>query len=254
MIRAYDCTNYEYDTKTPGLQDRILSPCLNFLGGTQPSFIAEIFKDRLLTEGFASRTWFINEEEPRSYRYDIFTFSPEQLEARAGLVKHVGELIKLFGNLKQTSAAYSFMKNYVETILPNKNMRANQSTKLEHYYSRKKVHVEKLAGAIHFADSVEMTIDLPSYQKAIAMLDGFETSMDKSLNVGGRNPLAASSEKILQYLRKRGGDTFPGIWREFVDDLNEKELVDTIGYLIQVGKVDSQTDGKGIVKYYVKDK
>ena len=255
LIKAYDCQNYTYDAKTPGLSDRILSPCLNFLGGTQPAFISKIFKDSLLTEGFASRTWFINEVAPRSYRYDMFTFSEEQKQARRELVAHVGELVKLFGRVTQTPAAYAFMKQYVETILPDRNLRPNKSPKLEHYYGRKKVHVEKLALAIHFADNLDMTIDISSYQQAVERLNKIELTMADTLNVGGRNPLGGVGEKIIRYLIKEGPMTFSSIWREFVDEANEKEIVEVISFLIQTGKLLSDTEirgGKELIKYYAK--
>lgn len=250
LIRAYDCQNYVYDAKTPGLSDRILSPCLNFLGGTQPSFIHEIFKDRLLTEGFASRTIFVNESAPRSYRYDIFNYSEEQLKARKDLVEHVGKLIGLFGRVAQTPAAYEFMKQYVETILPQRGLRPNTSTKLDHYYARKKVHTEKMALAIHFGESTEMTIDVGAYQKAVELTNKLELTMDSSLNVGGRNPLAVTSNKIIGFLKREGPMSFPAIWREYVDEVNEKELMETLGFLIQTSKV--STVGEAPIKYYVK--
>jgi len=255
LIRAFDCQNYVYDAKTPGLSDRILSPCLNFLGGTQPSFIQDIFRDKLLTEGFASRTIFINEATPRAYRYDMFTFSEEQLKAKQQLIDHVGKLITLFGHVKQTPEAYEFIKHYVEHILPDLSARPNRSPKLDHYYGRKKVHTEKMAMAIHFSESTEMCIGIESYQKAIALLNKIELSMDIALNVGGRNPLGGIAQKIVSFLKREGPMSFAGIWREFIDDANEKELMEVISYLIQTGKLDMETrikDGKELTKYKVK--
>ncbi len=237
LLRAYDCTNYEYDAKTPGLEDYVLSPCLNMLGGTQQSFIQEIFKDKLLTEGFASRTIFIPEAEPRGHTYDMFTFSAEQLAAKRQLINHVEKLIGLFGNVKQTPAAYEFIKAYVEGILPKKSLRPNQSGKLDSYYARKRVHIEKMALAIHFAESLEMVIDLPPYQKAIEVLDNLEKTMDSALIIAGKNPLGNLADKVLKTLKTEGSMTFVGLWRAHVDDLNERQLTEVIDFLARTGKV-----------------
>ena len=58
LIQAYDCGDYTYDTKTQG-KDRVRKCCLNFFGGTTPGFMQTTFDDQLLTEGFASRCFFI---------------------------------------------------------------------------------------------------------------------------------------------------------------------------------------------------
>src|SRR5438105_188772 len=58
FLKSYDCTDYNYETKTAGI-DRIRKCCLSFLGGTTPTFIQRVFSDDLLTQGFASRSFFI---------------------------------------------------------------------------------------------------------------------------------------------------------------------------------------------------
>ena len=237
LQRAFDCTDYEYAAKTAGLEDFVLSPCLNILGGTQQSFIQEVFKNQVLTEGFASRTIFIPESSPRAHTYDMFTFSPEQLAAKQQIVDHIGKLISLFGLVKQSPEAYEYIKYYVEKILPNKTLRPNRSPKLDDYYSRKRVHIEKMALAIHFSESTEFVVQVESYQKAIEKLDFIEKTMDTALMIGGRNPLGTLSEKVVEFLQKTGPSTFIVIWKAMINDLNEKQLVEVLDFLMRSGKV-----------------
>lgn len=258
LIRAYDCQDYNYHTKSDERADRVLSPCLNFLGGTQHSFMQEMFKDRLLTEGLASRTIYISEQEPRFHRYDMFTFNSAQLLAKQQIIEHLGKLITLFGNVRQTPEAYAFMKSYVEETLAKRANRPNQSAKLDSYYGRKRIHIEKMAMAIHFADSTEFTIGIESYEKAVSILDNIEKTMDDALNIGGRNPLASLGDKIMNYLKLHPeGKSNIEIWQEHFDHVkDERELTDLLNYLMRIGKVDFNekvtASGRTIHKYKLK--
>jgi len=245
LIKSFDCQDFKKRTKDNGTDD-VKNPCMNFIGGTTPGFMQDAFNDKLLNEGFASRTVFVFEEEPRAYIFDDATYSEEQLEAKDQVIRHLELLSKLFGHVTYTPDAYEYLKHYIEVTIGRDKYRVNPSPKLVHYYGRKKVHVRKLAMAIHFAESTDMRLGLSACQRAVELLDKLELRMDKALNFGGRNPLATVAVKVLKFLEKRPANEGE-IWKEFVNDMNATELAEVLKYLVQTGKAKQLGSGKYLV-------
>ena len=234
LIRTYDCGDYRYETKTQGIE-QVKNTCVNLFGGTQPSFMKASFSDRLLNEGFASRTLFVYADSNRFERFDIATMSPEQLVAKEHLLTYIKSLTELFGRVSYTPEAREYMRHYVEQVLPGE--RKNAPPKLLHYFARKRVHTEKLCMAIHFADNLNFEISLDTCEKARAILLQLEEKMEHALDVGGRNPLGGLNTKVLNFIRRKGPVTFPVIWQEFVDAANEQEIGEVVSFLIQGQKI-----------------
>lgn len=249
LIRSFDCGDYVYKTKNKG-KFRVINPCLNFLGGTQPNFIRDVFSDKLLNEGFASRCIFVYEEENRFYRFDLNSISAEQEAAKQQIISHIEQLTKLFGPVRYSPEAYVFMKHYIEDTLGRQRQRINPSPKLLHYYSRKNIHVQKLAMAIHFADNTTMEIDIASCQQAIEILDKLELKMHHALNLGGRSPIGAIAVSIVKHLTIKGPSTLTDIWMAMIDQANEKEMNEAITFLQASGQVRQQNKDNKIL-YHV---
>lgn len=246
LIKAYDCGDYSYDTKTQG-RDYIKNMCLNFLGGTTPGFMKAAFNDKLLNEGFASRTLFVFAPKKRFERFDQSTFTIEQLEAKAHLLKHIEVLTTLFGRVSYTPEAHAFMKYYVEKVLPLESLGA--PVKLQYYYARKRVHAEKLAAAVHFSNSTEMLIQLPSCHKALEICARLESTMERALEVGGRSPIGYIASKILKFLRLKGPQLFSEIWLHLSDDGNNSEITEALIMLQETQQILRTKEEP--VKYYV---
>lgn len=236
LITAFDCQTYKNDTKTQGT-DYVVNSCLNFLGGTTPAFMKETFDTKLLNDGFSSRTIFVYEEEPRGYCFDLAIYSKEQLDAKKQIIDHVDKLTEIFGLVTYAPDARDFIKHYVEELIGRQKLRTNSSPKLEAYYGRKRVHVQKLAMAIHFAESTTMVIELADCKRAIELLDMLEQKMDKALNVGGRNPLGRVAERVYKFLERVGPRDTAEIWAEFVDEVNAQENLEVLDFLLKAGRV-----------------
>lgn len=242
LLKAYDCEDYEHKTKHFGI-DSVRRGCLSLLGGTTPDFILEAFNDKLLNEGFASRAISVFESSPRFYRFDMAHFNDEQLGCKTFILKHLFNLYKLFGKVEYSPEAYEFLRYYVEEVLPN--CKVNRSPKLDHYYARKNIHLQKLAMAIHFADSTEMVLPLWACEKALSVLNSLEVKMDQALHVSGKNPVGTAAVKIERVLECKGPLTFTEIWGLFIHDLDQNQMLEAITYLIQAGKiVSNKTDYK----------
>lgn len=268
LLGAWDCKDYDYDTKHQGA-DKLRRPCLNFLAGTTPSSIKEIFHDNLIGDGFTARTIFVFEFANRFPRYGVGAdYDEEQKADRDHLLNHIKDLSKLIGQAVLTPEAEAFFKQYIEkdmmlspaiedTVM--RRGRRNPSIKLEPYYARKGVMLTKMACAIHFADSLELKITLEDAERAFCLLDNLERNMHYALNFGA-NPLAAVSKNIIAQLRnvREEGMTLNELWCEFSEHVRMEELLECIKFCIATEMITTeeikQTGKETIVKYkYMKE-
>lgn len=230
FLNTYDCGDYTYETKTQG-KDRIKNCCLNFFGGTTPTFLEEVFSSQLLTDGFASRAWFIFENENREQGFFWKNWTEEQMGYWKDIVTHTGKLLNLYGEVQLSDEVREYLETWWQE---NKNKRANKSTKLEDYYSRKKVHILKCAVARHFGESTDMTLSLWAVKWAIEFLDNVEKKMHLALGFGNTNPLHKACNKVLAFLNKStNGESHKSILIEVYPHLpnGQKDLDEILEYL-----------------------
>jgi hypothetical protein len=247
LIVAYDCGDYEYDTKTQG-KDVIKRTCLNFLAATQPNFMRSSFKDELIGEGFSSRTFFIFEAANRHNKFAIEKFTSEQDQAKMDILAHLKNLATLIGPVNYTPEAHEVFRHYYEEVLPK--YKPNYDLKLQPYYARKIVHMQKLAMAVHFADSLEMTIQKESCIRALELCESWEKRMHHALQVQGNNPLSAPSAKALRAIQNAPNKkmTLLELWDALEADVNRQELIECLNFLIATKKIEIDPDGSYKIK------
>lgn len=243
LTQAWDAGDYTRQTKNQGC-DFIKNVCLNILAGTQPEFIINCFSSNLISLGFASRVIFIYEEEPRKRVFDI-EYTPEQLEARKHVMEHLKKLTSLYGRVLFSQEAKEFLEDWYENRMDKE--RKNRAPVLDGYYGRKKVHVIKLSIAMHFADSVEMTVQIPSVKKALEALELIEPKMHLALKVSGKetnNPLADIQDSIVNYLKHHKTVYIEEIMLTFrLRKADLLEIIDNLRtlQLVEVSTVDGRT-------------
>ena len=250
LLNMYDCKDYRYDNISRGM-DEIKSPCLNLIAGTSPGYMQEVFKDSILTDGFASRTFYIYEFANRKAKNMTPELDQDQLMAKQELLLHIHKLTKLFGACTYGPGVVEFIESWWEKF-PTAP-RANNSLKLESYYARKDLHVKKLAMAIHFSESTEKIIHLDSFHKAFELLEKAEKRMHHALAVGDRNPLSRGGKMILDYLANR-----PEQWihhKELLIELNadyrEEEVGEILNYLKGTEQVQQRITSNSAYEYKV---
>lgn len=237
LLVAYDCGDPRYKTKHNG-EDTVKKCCLSILGGTTPSFMHDSLSDKIIGEGFSSRTIFVYASKDRMAKFDISKLTQDQIESKEVIRKHLLRLSKLFGEVQYAPDAYEYLKNYFELIWPQVRPVGNYT--MTPYYARKKVHVLKLALAVHFAESESMTLELKDVQKAMAILEQLEKLMPYALSLKRRNPLDKVSVMILEYIGLHGssGLTFQQIWERFNAEGAEEEIKECLRFLMATNKLE----------------
>lgn len=248
LIQAYDCgDNYEYRTKTSGT-DRVRKLCLNFLAGTNPDFMRSTFDDRLLSSGYSSRTFFVYAAKNRKSVFFLPELTLEQACARDEVSAHVKSLYQLYGQVNLAEGTQKFLEHWIGEHETKPETRASQSPKLDAYYARKNIHVMKLAMAMHFGESLDMTIPIETFQKAITYLAEEEKTMHFALTMDSKNPLADPSKKVSLYLKSNGKKKFNELLTEFWETINKIELQTVLETLEQLGEVSATVEECAIEK------
>jgi hypothetical protein len=199
------------------------------------------FNDKLLGEGFASRTIFVYGARNRFEAFRIEDHTPEQLMARERLILRLKELSLIFGQCVRTDEALEFLKHYFSIEHPKRRDKADP--KLKHYLSRKNLHLQKLAMCIHYADSDDMVIGVKPFQEAVEIIDPIEDTMILCLNTRSNNFINDLQRDIFRYLQG-GPKDFADIIVKFFDEGNQIQIMEAIEFLKTANKI--KQDG---VKY-----
>ena len=253
MLGLYDCpVDYEYDTKTQG-KDRVRRGCLNMLAGTTPSFMQSTFDDKLADEGWNSRTFYVYAAKNRKNQFFIPPLTREQESHKEHLLDHIRKLASLYGVVKVDSETEKFLAEWWNDQENNKGKRANSSVKLKAYYSRRNIHVMKIAMAFHFGESTEMFIPLETFKKAIRFLEIEELNMHKAITMEGDNPVSKVSKKVLEMLTT-GKKNWVDIYCETLRLGNKDQINEALDFLVETGqaslKIETDPDTEKSVTYW----
>jgi energy-coupling factor transporter ATP-binding protein EcfA2 len=236
LNQLYDARNYRYYTKQKG-KDDVKNVCVSLVAGTTPSFIRECFNENLISQGFTSRFVVVYQEQPRFLRQ--FTgFTDDQLQARADLVKHMKALSKRCGPVPMSEECAAYHKRRYESGSYIHN-RINTSPKLDMYYARKNIHLQKLALCIQMGKSADsQEIELESFKQAEKFIAETEIFMHLSYDLTGRNAVHEFTRKLADYIgNSPDGISHKRVWLDWHSDLKKDELEAAIEFLMQTDQI-----------------
>jgi len=231
LIQAYDCgETYEKRTRTQG-NDRILRMCLNFLGGTTPDFMQQAFDDALIHQGYASRTFFIFAAKNRKTVFFRPELTEEQKACHKDLLSHVKKLTKLYGQVQLEQGTEAFLEDWLRHFNDNPDKYNFTSSKLDPFKARMNIHIMKVAMAKHFGETTDMLIRRKTFEETIDFINAEGKTMHMALTMGSMNPLAKTSQKILEYLEVTGRRTFKQLLAQFWEKVSKQQLEEILDYL-----------------------
>lgn len=252
LLQAYDCKDYDRKTKTQG-SDILKRICLSLLGGTTPDNMFDTFSNKILSDGFASRTIFVYEHSNRSTPFILPPLSEEQLQIKEELLEFILQLTKCYGQYTYTEEANIYVEEWwqLEQIPSN---RINKNQKMEGYYARKKVNTQKLCLILHHMDCDNgaehpKQIGVETVRLAIKLLGDVEKRMHYAFMSGGRNPLNKSQKEIMAFMQQCNRPLrYIEILEEFLGDLRDVELKECLQVLAAIGHINIVTKEKEV--YY----
>lgn len=229
LLQAYDCGDYSYKTKH-NQSDLIRKMCYSLVAGATPALLLEAQKFHIFDDGFTSRIIFSFEDKPRHNKFFIFeeddNINKAQLESFGVCLEWIRNLTTLFGRVQYTDEAKEYLADWFET--EHQKIVAQAGPKMNNYYGRTRVHVQKMAMGMHFSESTEMLIGVESFRRAIQFLQPIEQKMAIGFSLIGRNELHPVAQQILKFVRANGGCSEADIFGNFMSEIHIDELRDII--------------------------
>jgi len=248
LKNAYDCKPYEYHTRHEATVIlRFL--CVSLLAGTQPDFLFEARRTGIFGQGFASRTLFLFEDQKRFSAFHITALDPDQKESEAKLLLWLKHLATVYGEVTYDESTYNFLEAWERDCLTPQEIKA--PPRLKEYYARKKVTMLKLATAMHFSESLEKTIPMATFMKAIKWLDAREDNLAKGLGMTGRNELHGYVRRIHEFILSRSPVPERDVIIAFSVDMNVKEIKEALSQLEETDVVKTRLEKGNTKLYYV---
>ena len=234
LTEIYDCDyhnnqGWKYETKSQG-KDELVSPCLNILAGTTPSYIADSMPDNVVGHGFTSRTIFVYGDKERQ-------INPRPKEPDRSLV---GALIRDLQRISSLGGEFRWDPTGIEAydrFYHGLYKDIPQDHRLEGYHWRKKIHVLKVAMILCMAERDTLILDRQVVEAAVQFLDLIEGPMARTFSAVGKYDHASDLERIGSQVLAAGGMPLSQVWQNNYFAGSEQDLRTIIAALISMGVV-----------------
>lgn len=192
----------------------IENPCINLMACTQPGWMQENMPASVITGGFASRTIFAFEAEPRmrTMYYEGLDYA-KLADMRLKLLEDLEHIANIKGEFTITTEAKQWMESYYRFDMPEDAAAADH--RLKGYYARKHVHMHKFAMLHRMARSDELVIEKEDFQQALKILQHVEKRIVRIFQKLGKNEYVNPLEAIRTYLQERGTVPLPELYKTF---------------------------------------
>ena len=242
LTEIYDCDYYNpkgwtYETKTQG-KDQLVSPCLNILAGTTPSYIADAMPDSFVGHGFTSRTVFVYGDKERQ-------INPRPKEPPrslvAALIRDLQRISALGGEFRWDPSGIEAYDNFYRSLYES----IPEDHRLEGYHWRKKTHILKVAMLLSLAERDDLILDGKVITAATQFLEMIEAPMARTFSAVGKYEMASDLERIGSQVMDAGGMLVAEVFKRNYFAGAEQDLRAVIASLCAMGAVKLvQKDGK----------
>jgi hypothetical protein len=276
LTTIYDSdAKWQRGTKTQGYDD-IKNPCVNLLGGTTPSWLANGLPVDAVGHGFTSRVIFVFEDtvdEPVPYPEESdrglidsliadldhisriegeFTWDRGEGEQPEGGAQfhgwepkyEGGRIVNLEGPAWRIGAQYVYAYYYRQIFKS-----VSRDYRLEGYHWRKRNHVLKTAMLVSIAQSDNLILTGRDVVAAWSLLEGVEAKMIRAFSSVGKYEHASDLERILHNIQETGGMTKDEIYNDNYAAADEGELGRILTMLMRMKKIKVTLSGDGIQRY-----
>lgn len=233
---------WEYTTRSRDTES-ISRPFLNLLAGTTERWIANEFDITFTEQGFASRTLFVHETEPR-FRKARAKKTPEMYKMYDCLIEDLLMINSLEGEFSWDPRAEDWFVDWYEQKLQDELRGIDP--KLKSYVARKPTHTLKLAMLISLMQKDELVLTLDDMRTAKLALDALEPSMAATFNAVGRNIYAGDMRQIYADILASGGMDYATILERYSSAMPRADLDDQLETLQLIRYIHKESKGTTI--------
>lgn len=237
---------WEYSTRLRGTE---IMPraFLNLLCGTTPTWIANEFDVTFTDQGFAARTLFVHELEPRFRRAKV-RITDDMLKMYKLLIDDLQHISMLEGEyVWQNDEAEDWFSDWYEKKIPLELKAIDY--RLRSYVARKPTHMLKAAMVLALSESDDLVITLDHITRAKILLDGLEASMARTFSAVGRNVYANDLERIAAEIAQAGVMSLAEVTKRNYSAMPHMALTEALNTLKAMRKIREETN-TGETVYY----
>jgi hypothetical protein len=177
--------------------------------------------------------------------------TPAEKQSKQILLNWLYKLGQLYGQVYYPAEVHEFMNDRLRKI--SSGIRVNPDPRLDTYYQRYQLHMQKALMAVHFSHSLELEVTLEDAEKAVKLLEDIERPMSKCFVDSGRNEVAGVGENLWRKMLKVDGRALTEKQvraMTFLDIKNEFEFAHMITGLVNQGKLIEGMDPFSKTKMY----
>lgn len=209
-------------------------PSVNLATGTTPTWIAENMPESVIGGGYAARVIFLYEDEFRfeqMYYPDVDFTELDILKSKlaADLYYISTELSGPFGIEKEA-------QEYVEAWLKT-NKPYSKPPKLQGYFTRKKVHLHKVAMLYHLSYSDDKILTKHDFEMAFSFLQLSERNLHTVFSHIGKNRYTVDTRSILAHIIQNGQVSKQEILSQFDSVGDVQQIEKLLSHLNLAGKI-----------------
>jgi hypothetical protein len=250
LTDIYDrADDFDSSTIKRGVEN-IPNPSLNLLACENPEWLINNLKNDIVSGGFSRRIIYVYETvraEPKAF----IDLDAPALEAKERIVQRLSAAKCVSGKFTWAPSGRLFYKPWYED--KQKNLPTNPL--MAGYIGTKHIQLFKVAMLLDAVSDKPMLLFTDELLiHALSFLDSIEENMPKLSMAAGRNELAPSQQRVLEYVRTyRGFVTESNIKRHIETDLNWRETAEVMRHLEeteQVLKKPFKVGGKDVVYFF----
>lgn len=242
---------WEHATKTTG-NTKIMSPWLNIIGCTTPSWMKANFSERISGGGLSSRIVFVFGEKKRklvAYPHLVMekeTFKTEQDK----LVEDLEQMSQLRGEFSMTKEAVEFGTEWYRHLWAGPRSEEITGEKYDDHFARKQTQAHKLAMIISVAQRDDLLITKEDLESAIGMITGLEADLVSMFNSLTTNPVVRQVQEVLRLLSHHKAMEYGLLRKIMFATMSQKDLESAIRDGVSAGYLTcKKVDGKNMVYF-----
>lgn len=215
----------DYGTKGKG-KLRISNVNINFIGASNPTWLAKSFTEDAFGGGFMGRIIFVYQDKGKKVAW------PEKDEATKTLEKmlllDLQHISRVCGNFKVTVNARDFVTEWYESFEPE------VGTRMSGYFERKQIHLLKLGMVLSISESDSLILREKHCEDALSLLDQIEAWMPDAFAFIGATLEAQIEQRIIDLMNSNGGySKEKNLLKSVRKDLKGKREFDNIMYTLR---------------------
>lgn len=234
---------WKHATKTTG-DTKIMSPWLNIIGCTTPSWMKANFSERISGGGLSSRIIFVFGEKKRklvAYPHlimDTAQFKNEQDK----LIQDLEQINQLKGEFSMTKEAVEFGTEWYRHLWSGARSEEITGEKYDDHFARKQTQAHKLAMIISVAQRDDLVITRPDLEAAVGMITDLEADLVSMFNTLTTNPIVRQVQEVIRLLSQHKKMEYSLLRKIMFATMSQKELEGAIRDAVAAGYLTCKKD------------